>query len=397
MVENPVSKNIVRSDHWSLRPGRIHCNADALSRRPCPENCLHCSRKETQANISVVGIIGQDTETEVTVEQVKNSQSQGQESESLGKTKQVLTDNIHKDAFNDDECVYDNTFVESNKDTILRPAREISTDVCWSELIHKDQSDLEVRAVQTKSMGKTKFDLNGDQSFSLEYDDLNKKLTYKMHKNRTSKWMSLICDDISFDKRWSAENDVMENIRVSQSGNAMNPGKHTYRINAKVPGGSINEDIVVDSVKHLMTVNVGNVHHLQSDCPSTINLHDFEKGKVAMKNIDTGECLVMDTKENLNATIELLDKITRLKMTHDIEAEKLVNVYPTTYDRLLEEAGEHIIEFCKGYVLFYGEIIEQEGVKRRIKNEEKKKKSGKNLFRVVKCFNHDDVKTLCYL
>ncbi|CAC5396875.1 PDE1 [Mytilus coruscus] len=147
----------------------------------------------------------------------------------------------------------------------------------------------------------------------------------------------------------------------------------TYRINAKVPGGSINEDIVVDSVNHLMTVNVGNVHHLQSDCPSTINLHDFEKGKVAMKNIDTGECLVMDTKENLKATIELLDKITRLKITHDIEAEKLVDVYPTTYERLLEEAGEHIIEFCKGYELFYGEIIEhQEGDKRQ-----EKKKSGK--------------------
>lgn len=30
-----------------------------------------------------------------------------------------------------------------------------------------------------------------------------------------------------------------------------------------------------------------------------------------MKNIDTGECLVMDTKENLNATIDLLEKLTR--------------------------------------------------------------------------------------
>lgn len=49
-------------------------------------------------------------------------------------------------------------------------------------------------------------------------------------------------------------------------------------------------------------------------------------------------------------------------MTHDIEEEKLVNVFPTTYDRLLKEAGEHIIEFCKGYELFYGEIINhQEG------------------------------------
>lgn len=45
-------------------------------------------------------------------------------------------------------------------------------------------------------------------------------------------------------------------------------------------------------------------------------------------------------------------------MTHNIEAEKLVKVYPTTYDRMFEEAGEHITEFCKGYELFYGEIID---------------------------------------
>lgn len=49
-------------------------------------------------------------------------------------------------------------------------------------------------------------------------------------------------------------------------------------------------------------------------------------------------------------------------MTHNIEVEKLVKVYPTTYDRMFEEAGEHIREFCKGYELFYGEIIDnQEG------------------------------------
>ncbi|XP_076079150.1 uncharacterized protein LOC143049376 [Mytilus galloprovincialis] len=163
---------------------------------------------------------------------------------------------------------------------------------------------------------------------------------------------------------------------VQSSGNIQ-----TYRINANVQGGSINEDIVVDSVKHLMTVNVGDVQHLQSDCPSTINLHDFEKGKVAMKNIDTGECLVMDTKENLNATIDLLEKLTSLKMTHDIEEEKLVNVFPTTYDRLLDEAGEHIIEFCKGYELFYGEIINHQEVnsyKHRVKRRDKKKEKTKS-------------------
>ena len=35
------------------RAGRIHSNADALSRRPCPEICSHCSRKENNDNSGV--------------------------------------------------------------------------------------------------------------------------------------------------------------------------------------------------------------------------------------------------------------------------------------------------------------------------------------------------------
>lgn len=51
------------------RAGRIHCNA--LSRRPCPRSCPHCSRIE--ASIAVGGVIAQDTE--VIAEQMKNSKS----------------------------------------------------------------------------------------------------------------------------------------------------------------------------------------------------------------------------------------------------------------------------------------------------------------------------------
>lgn len=51
----------------------------------------------------------------------------------------------------------------------------------------------------------------------------------------------------------------------------------TFNIKADVHGGSIKEDIVVDLQKKLLTVNVGSVAHLNSDCPSTINLHDFKK------------------------------------------------------------------------------------------------------------------------
>lgn len=36
------------------RPGRVHKNADALSRRPCPENCKHCNKIEQHEGAQVV-------------------------------------------------------------------------------------------------------------------------------------------------------------------------------------------------------------------------------------------------------------------------------------------------------------------------------------------------------
>ncbi|GFU93879.1 retrovirus-related Pol polyprotein from transposon 412 [Trichonephila clavipes] len=35
------------------RKGSSHGNADALSRRPCPENCRHCSRVETKYDYAI--------------------------------------------------------------------------------------------------------------------------------------------------------------------------------------------------------------------------------------------------------------------------------------------------------------------------------------------------------
>lgn len=84
----------------------------------------------------------------------------------------------------------------------------------------------------------------------------------------------------------------------------------TYRVNVKVPGGRINEDIIVDSKENTMTVNLGDVSHLNNSfCPS-INLHDFEMKKVAIKNIDYGICMIVDTKEYYSDSVEMLNKIT---------------------------------------------------------------------------------------
>lgn len=44
------------------RSGRTHLNADALSRRPCPEACSHCARKETKEEVRMITTQGLDNE-----------------------------------------------------------------------------------------------------------------------------------------------------------------------------------------------------------------------------------------------------------------------------------------------------------------------------------------------
>ncbi|VDI16858.1 Hypothetical predicted protein [Mytilus galloprovincialis] len=89
-----------------------------------------------------------------------------------------------------------------------------------------------------------------------------------------------------------------------------NDNIQTFRVNVKVPGGRINEDIAVDPSKNSMTVNVGDVSHLNSTWCQTVNLHDFEQNKVAIKNIDEGSCLVIDGKETNLGSVNLLYRIS---------------------------------------------------------------------------------------
>ena len=57
------------------RPGRIHSNADALSRRPCGDNCLHCNKHET-VSVQRLAAVGNDwataQESDVDLRQVKS-------------------------------------------------------------------------------------------------------------------------------------------------------------------------------------------------------------------------------------------------------------------------------------------------------------------------------------
>ncbi|GFU24444.1 hypothetical protein TNCV_2264111 [Trichonephila clavipes] len=56
-TEGQVARWIQRLNEYYFdirhRKGSSHGNADALSRRPCPENCRHCSRVETKYNYAI--------------------------------------------------------------------------------------------------------------------------------------------------------------------------------------------------------------------------------------------------------------------------------------------------------------------------------------------------------
>ena len=54
--EGQLARWIARADQYDYdiqyRPGRVHCNADALSRRPCQSSCKHCGPKEPDRDLS---------------------------------------------------------------------------------------------------------------------------------------------------------------------------------------------------------------------------------------------------------------------------------------------------------------------------------------------------------
>ncbi|GFW94409.1 retrovirus-related Pol polyprotein from transposon opus [Trichonephila clavipes] len=56
-TEGQVARWIQRLNEYYFdirhRKGSSHGNADALSRRPCPENCRHCSRVETKYDYAI--------------------------------------------------------------------------------------------------------------------------------------------------------------------------------------------------------------------------------------------------------------------------------------------------------------------------------------------------------
>ncbi|XP_071133873.1 uncharacterized protein [Mytilus edulis] len=154
----------------------------------------------------------------------------------------------------------------------------------------------------------------------------------------------------------------------------------TYRINIKTPGGRVNEDVVVDTNRNVMTVNVGDMSNLKGFWCQSINLHDFKTKKVAIKNIDYGICLILDTTETYTDSVDLLEKIKRLQYKQETK-EIRVRASQITHDEMLELAGEKIADFCRGYKPYKGYTVHHGGMLVAVKNAKRVKRAAKKGMR----------------
>ncbi|CAG2206517.1 unnamed protein product [Mytilus edulis] len=127
------------------KPGRVHSNADALSRRPCLDDCSHCSRKETTENVSVVGVIAQDNDSVTVCEPVPNSPSVLKEINYEQSSSKLSIDVVHKEASTDERCVYGGRRDRSN---VNIPDKASSVDKFLSAKSNQIKSDKEVRLLQ---------------------------------------------------------------------------------------------------------------------------------------------------------------------------------------------------------------------------------------------------------
>ncbi|XP_071143656.1 uncharacterized protein [Mytilus edulis] len=132
-----------------------------------------------------------------------------------------------------------------------------------------------------------------------------------------------------------------------------------FRVIIKVDGKPVNEDLVLDIERKTFLVNIGEVNHLGPNWSRTINLHDFNMNRLALKKVDEGICYVTLMTENL---AEISARL--YNMTSQIFATKLTkHVYRLsktnmTNENLLAYAGPKIANFCRGYKSVYAHRLE---------------------------------------
>ncbi|XP_063406241.1 uncharacterized protein LOC134690195 [Mytilus trossulus] len=134
-----------------------------------------------------------------------------------------------------------------------------------------------------------------------------------------------------------------------------------FRVTVKVDGKPVNEDLVLDLEKKTFLVNVGEVNHLGPNWSKTINLHDFNVKRLALKKVDDGICYVTLMTENLTEISARLHN-----MTSQIFATNLTkHVYQLSNtnmsnENLLAYAGPKITNFCHGYKSIYAHRLEHD-------------------------------------
>lgn len=114
----------------------------------------------------------------------------------------------------------------------------------------------------------------------------------------------------------------------------------------------VTQDITDDPERNTVLIVVGEVTNIE-DFKSTVNLHDFNTGYVALKDVADGTCLLkpipFDKKEHIPGLRDYVNiKGTRVipqqkKMYWDVDPKVL------TYNDVKKQAGDTLAEFCRDY------------------------------------------------
>jgi len=190
--------------------GRLHSNADGLSRRPCIDNCSHCSRKEMKESCSGGSEVLVSAENSDRVASVESSQARCM----VGKSRNELS-GMHNEALAPSKCVHTNTLedfptecnhpvkqndpdgslgiINSSIDNTLS-IRTLSHDANSSILSNKIGCECEsqVSAVKTRAMVKRELNQTKHDSLNSENDELSYKLDIR-NEQHNDDVLKLVC------------------------------------------------------------------------------------------------------------------------------------------------------------------------------------------------------------
>lgn len=125
----------------------------------------------------------------------------------------------------------------------------------------------------------------------------------------------------------------------------------TSRIKTVFDGHLVYEDVTENYDTNTMLIVVDEADDV-ADFRSTVNLHDFNRGYVALKSVAEGMCLLKPLDEGMAEHLpagavknengqKVLAKVKTMYWNRDPKVMK--------YEEVKEEAGELLAEFCRDY------------------------------------------------